>query len=107
MLESTMRSLNVISSETSKADLQAGKADFIIDVDLEDVTLLDYKKAKKALEKGKRAAKKSIKDLKNVNEPRPFKTFFDGLNTGVETIVKQVQKAKEVIKAASPDLNKK
>lgn len=107
MLDSTMRSLNVISSETSKADLQSGKADFIINVDLENVTLLDYKKTKIALEKGKRAAKKCLEEIKNVNEPRPFKTFLDELNTGVETIVKQVQKAKKAIQAASPDVNKK
>lgn len=97
---STVRSLDIMGSESAKADLQGDKADFIININVEDIGIFDFTKSKIAIEAGKRAARKSLSDLKNITEPNPLKNFLDDLNRdlGVKQIVKGVKKT---IKKAS------
>lgn len=80
MLETTMKSLNIIGSEAAKADLVGDKVDFVINVFLEDINLFDYKKAGKAIEKGKIAARNSLKAIKELTEPNSFISFLEELN---------------------------
>ena len=83
MLETTMKSLNIIGSEAAKADLVGDKVDFVINIFLEDINLLDYKKAEKAIEKGKMAARNSLKEIKKLTESHPFKSFLGELNKNI------------------------
>ena len=99
MMQATTESMNIIGSQAAKADLAGNKADFIIDIDLEDITLLDYKKTKKAIEAGKRATKKSISKILSLEQATPLKDLLSQLDTKIDKKVKKiVRKVKERIK---------
>ena len=99
MLETTMKSLNIIGSEAAKADLVGDKVDFVINIFLEDINLLDYKKAEKAIEKGKMAARNSLKEIKKLTESHPFKSFLGELNKNINL--------KDIVKVEDPFKGKK
>lgn len=94
MLETTLKSLNIMGAEAAKADLMFDKADFVINVFLEDVNLFDYQKAKKVIEKGKKAARAALENLKNITQPHPLKDLLNEINKNLtlKNIVKEVKK---------------
>ncbi|MBS3090930.1 patatin-like phospholipase family protein [Candidatus Pacearchaeota archaeon] len=94
ILENALTSIGMMGSESSRADLDANKADLAINVNLEKINMFEFKKTKFIIEKGRMAAAKSLNDIKNIAEPSPFKFFLQELNPkkNVEKIVRSVKK---------------
>jgi len=78
-LRSTSRSIRVMSSEVCEADLYNNKADFIIDINLEDIDTLDFSKIKEAIKKGETEARKCLRNLNKITKPDLFKDFLNEL----------------------------
>jgi len=74
------KSFQIMEAEASKAELNRDKADWVIDIDLEDITTLDFSKIKEAIKKGEGKAKKSIDKLKKMVEPHPIKELLAEIN---------------------------
>jgi NTE family protein len=84
LLKNLSRSVQIIGSETSRADLIENKADFLIDIDLqEDIKLLDFSNLKKLIEKGESAAREYISQIKKLTEPNILKDFLNGIKEGL------------------------
>jgi NTE family protein len=98
VLKTISRSLQVIESESSILDANKDKADLIINIDLEETGTLDFSDVKKSIKKGEDIARISLRKMKRLTEPNPFKLFLDELNENltktpaVGTIVKEVEK---------------
>jgi len=97
IIECTSKTMQVIGSRSSEADLVGDKADFIISVNLGNVGILDFEKKKKIINSGKIAARKILDDVMKTAETNPLKAFLLELNKSlnVEKIVKDVKKGLE------------
>jgi NTE family protein len=98
ILECATKSLQILSSEVSDADLIGDEIDFIINVNLENVGVLDFHEPKKIIKKGEVAARKLLKKLKGAVESNPFKDFLVGLEEGLEKTVGIGEKIQEDVK---------
>ncbi len=86
IIEIGAKSFRIAAAGSCKADLEKDKADFVININLENMGTLDFSKKnlKKAIRKGKRETRKSLKEIKRLTEPNPFKMFLDELNANIE-----------------------
>lgn len=73
---SASKSLQIMSSEVSAADLASDRADLVININLEDIGTLEFSKWKEAISMGERVAKKSIEDIKRITKPNPLRDLL-------------------------------
>lgn len=93
-LETFSKAMQVVQSQNCKSELLKEKIDLVISPKVEDIEVLDFSKAKKAIKKGELSAKKSIERIQKLTEPNPFKEFLNYLNQDID--VKKVLKGKEI-----------
>ena len=96
-LNAATRAIEIMGAEVAKTDITVDKADLVINIDLEGISLLDSKRTKYAIEKGKRATKNNLNKIKALTQSSPLKELFSNLQTidkaiGVEKIVSDVKK---------------
>jgi len=100
ILKSVLQSLAVVGAEASRVDLYNDMPDLIINVNVEDVDLFDFEKAKYAIKKGALATQKSLKEIKSLTKKTPFKDFLEEIEkdlrikpvTEIPQLVKEVRK---------------
>jgi len=93
LFQTAWKSIHVRENELSEADLFGSKADFVINVDLENVDGFNFSETEEIISKGKIAAQRSLKKIRNIGE-HPLKEFLESLkeDLGVEELVKEVKK---------------
>jgi len=99
IFETILRALQIMNSEISKADLLGGKADLIINIELDKLHVrpLDFRKVQEAIKIGERYTKKSLEKIEKLTAPHPFKTFLNEINRidkniKIGKIVKELKK---------------
>jgi NTE family protein len=80
VISTISKSLQVMEAEASKAELDLDKADLVLNLNLENISTLDFSKVKETIKKGQLAANRSIKKLQRLTNPHPLKTLLEELN---------------------------
>lgn len=80
IMETISKSFQIITSEAAQSDLMGEKANFIINIDLQDIKTMEFGRAKEIIRKGERMTRRLLKDLKELTSPNPFKEFLEELN---------------------------
>jgi NTE family protein len=81
MLKILTTALQVRESEVCKAELLKEKIDLIITPNVENVGLLDFKQAKKAIKAGEREAERLVVELNNLTKPSIIKDLLHNLKS--------------------------
>ncbi|MBW6442382.1 patatin-like phospholipase family protein [Patescibacteria group bacterium] len=79
ILACAAKSLQIFTSELSTADLIGDEIDFLINVNLEDVSALDFSDSQRIIKKGEQKAREVIEDIKATSKPNLFKDFLKEL----------------------------
>lgn len=92
ILENVSTSFQIMGAELSRADLIGDKADFVINVNLENVGTMDFSGVKRVIKRGEMATKRSLKAIRKMTN-NPFTNFLNELDEGfnVKKIVKSIK----------------
>ncbi|MCX6747231.1 MAG: patatin-like phospholipase family protein [Candidatus Pacearchaeota archaeon] len=106
ILKTIFQSLTVIGAEASRVDLYNDIPDLIINVNLGDIDLFDFEKAKYAIKKGVSATQKSLKEIKALTKKTPFKDFLEEIERDlkIRSVTEIPQFVKDVRKKVSKTL---
>lgn len=83
---SAYKALQIMNSEMAESDLCRNQADFVININLNNLGILEFGKVKKTIKTGEKAAKKSLEDLRQVIKPHPLKSFLEELDKNIKEI---------------------
>lgn len=83
ILKISSKALQIVGSEISKADVKKPGIDLVININLENVGLLDFKDPKKIIQEGEKTAKKLIKEIKKLSK-NPITRILQEIKEGVQ-----------------------
>lgn len=104
ILKSVLQSIAVVGAEASRVDLYNDMPDLIINVNVEDINLFDFEKAKYAIRKGAAAAQKSLKEIKSLTKKNSFKDFLESIEKSLE--IKPVTEVPQMVKDVQKKVSK-
>lgn len=92
IIENTSKSFQILTSEACRADLKGRKADFVININLEKIGTMDFKKGADAIKEGEKSARKSLEHIKKLTQNH-FRNFLDELqkNLGIKKVVEKIE----------------
>ncbi len=83
IMECAARSLQIMGSGISDADLTGDEIDLLININLEEVGVLDFKDISSIIARGEVETRKVLKKIKSLSKSNPFREFFAGLKRGL------------------------
>lgn len=101
IIKSATRSMQILFSELSDADLDDKKADLIISINLGNTDTLDFSRIKQTISAGESAARKSIHAIKDLEKTHVLREFIENLRIespvqetieGLEEVPEKVEK---------------
>lgn len=76
IINTLLKTFQIIEAEGSRAILEKLGADLIITPDLEGIRSIDFFKVDEVIKRGERAAERSLQDIKKLAKPNFFQRFF-------------------------------